>query len=215
MRAAFPRFPALSIFAIRNSLFSFLAGLPIWIAAPGCAGHAVVYSVPLGTKQISTTDPLVVRVTPDECYFWVNEQEELCVAMRSFSGSIFGKRFVKEFLLSLVAKGLPAGGGREYRMDRRTARAIQDAGYGHKRLASLSGIFAVWNYRDGHLRGRFRFTAKEQRYSVLSGWSGNNAILVIGEFTSVKDRVRGERLLSRTEEGAMERETPQGRTATR
>jgi hypothetical protein len=178
------------------------------LTGAGCAGHAVVYSVPLGTKQISTTDPLIVRVTPDECYFWVNDQEELCVAMRSFSGSILGKRFHREFLMSMVAKGLPAGSGREYRMDRRTVRARNDAGYAHTRSASLGGIFTVWDYGRGHLRGRFRFTAKEQSYSVLTGWSGNNTVLCIGEFTAFRKR-----LLARTEEGAMGRATDEAKAA--
>jgi len=185
------------------------------LTAAGCAGHATVHMIPLGTKRIDTTAPLIVSVSPDECYFWVNEQEELCVAMRSHFRSTFGKRFEKEFLLSMIAKGLPAGSGREYRMDRRTARVRRDAGYAHTRAASLSGIFAVWDYRRNQLRGRFRFTAKEQSYSVLKGWSGNDAVLVVGEFLAAEDRVRGERLLSKTVEGAMGRETPQGRAATR
>jgi len=184
------------------------------LTTAGCAGRATVHMIPLGTKRIDTTTPLLVRVSPDECYFWVNEQEELCIAMRSNTRSIFGKRFEKEFLLSLVAKGLPAGDGREYRMDRRTARMRHDAGYGHTRSASLSGIFAVWDCRRNQLRGRFHFTAKEQSYSVFKGWNGNDAVLYVGEFMAIENRVRGERLLSRTEEGAMGRETPQGRAAT-
>ena len=198
-----------SIIDIRQSTIFTLCTILALFSSFGCTGHAEVNIVPLGTKRIDTTAPLIVRVSPDECYFWVNEQDEFCVAMRTFSGSIFGKRFEKEFLLSLVAKGLPAGGGREYRMDRRTARVRHDAGYGHTRSASLSGIFAVWNYRRNQLRGRFRFTAKEQSYSVLSGWSGNNAVLVVGEFMAVADRAAGEKLLARTEDGAMSRTTTQ------
>lgn len=125
--------------------------------------------------------------------------------MRSFSGSIFGKRFEKEFLLSLVAKELPAGGGREYRMDRRTARVRHDAGYTHRRAASVSGILAIWDYGQSQLRGRFRFTAKEQSYSVLKGWNGNNAVLLVGEFVAVCNEAVGKELLKRTEEGSMSR----------
>jgi len=186
------------------AILAFL-GLLLSIIVSGCTGHAKVNMIPLATKRIDTTAPLIVRVSPDQCYYWVNEQDELCVAMRSFSGSIFGKRFEKEFLLSLVAKGLPAGSGREYRMDRRTARVTQDAGYGHTRSASLSGIFAVWDHRRNQLRGRFRFTAKEQGYSVLRGWSGNNAVLVVGEFMAVCNKAVGKELLKRTEEGSMSR----------
>ncbi len=175
------------------------------LASSGCTGHAEVHIVPLGTKRIDTKAPLIVRVSPDECYFWVNDQEELCVAMRSHSRSIFGKRFGKEFLLSLVAKGLPAGGGREYRMDRRTARVRHDAGYTHTRAASLSGILAVWNYRRNQLQGRFRFTTREQSYSVLKGWSGNSTVLLIGEFKAVHHEAAGKKLFARTEEGSMSR----------
>jgi len=157
---------------------------------------------------------LIVRVSPDECYFWVNEQEELCIAIRSNTRSIFGKRFEKEFLLSLVAKGLPAGSGREYRMDRRTARVRHIAGYTHKRTASLSGILAIWNYGQSQLRGRFRFTAKEQSYSVLNGWSGNYAVLVVGEFIGVYNEAAGKELLARTEEGSMSRSSQEPKRAT-
>lgn len=175
------------------------------LTSAGCAGRATVHMIPLGAKRIDTTAPLTVRVSPGECYFWVNEQEELCLAMRSHSRSIFGRRFENEFLMSFVAKGLPAGSGRDYRMDRRTARVTHDAGYGHTRSSSLSGILAVWDYRRNQLRGRFRFTAKQQSYSVLSGWSGNNAVLLVGEFMAVGNEAAGKELLQRTEEGSMSR----------
>jgi len=175
------------------------------ILVSGCTGRAEINFVPLGTKRIDTTTPLIVSVAPDECYFWVNEQEELCMAMRSLSRSIFGKRFEKEFVLSLVARGLPAGGAREYRVDRRTARMTRDAAYVHSRSTSLSGILTVWDYRRNRLRGRFRFTTKEQSYSVLKGWSGNHAVFVVGEFTAVHNQAAGERLLAQTEDGAMVR----------
>ena len=81
----------------------------IALTAAGCAGHADVSMIPLDTKRIDADSPLIIRVTPAECYYWINDQEELCVAMRSSSWSIFGSRFEKAFLLSLVANGVPAG----------------------------------------------------------------------------------------------------------
>lgn len=172
----------------------------------GCAGHAAVHMVPLGAKRIHTTGPLVVRVTPDECYFWVNDREELCVAMRSRSKSILGKRFDKEFLMSLVARGAPAGSGREYRMDRQTARVRHNAGFSHTRSASISGVLAVWDYQRDRLRGRFRFTGNQQSYSVLTDWTGNNPVLFVGEFKAVHHEAAGKELLVRTEEGPMARQ---------
>ncbi len=179
------------------------------LCVAGCAGHADLSMIPLDTKRIDAKAPLVIRVEPDECYFWINDQQELCVAMRSARGSILGKRFQNEFLLSLVVKGVPAGGGREYRMDRLTARAKHHAGFAHTRAASLSGILAVWDYRQNHLRGRFRFTAKQQSYSVLTDWTGNYPLLFVGEFSAVHNEAAGKELLARTEEGSMSRSEPE------
>ncbi len=172
----------------------------------GCSGRAKVAIVPLGMKRIDTTGPVIAEIKPDQCYFWIRADKELCIAMRQFSGSILGKPLEREFLLSFVVDGLPAAQSRDYKMDRKTARVRQRAGYGHARSASTSGILAVWDYDGNHLRGRFRFLARMQTYSVLTGWHGNNTLLFTGEFQAVRDPEAGQAILARTEEGAMSRE---------
>ena len=184
-----------------------MAALGLLLLA-GCAGHASIHLVPLGGSKISTTAPLVQKITPDECYYWVNEKNELCLAMREVDRSIWGKRFEGEFILSLVLEGLPAGAARDYRVSRRTLRARLRAGYRHTRAASLGGIVGVWDYDGGELKGRFRMSAKHQTYSILTGWGGNAAVLFVGEFTAVLDRPAGEKILARTEERGMERPPP-------
>ncbi len=176
------------------------------MAAAGCTGHGLIYSVPLGTKRMSAVGPLLTRQTPQECYYWVNEKDELCITLREFRGSLLGKSFEQETVLSLVVPGVPAGTGRDYRMDRRTARMRLRAGFTHLRAGSQNGILSVWDYGRGVLRGRFRFYVRQQSYSVLTGWSGDASVLVVGEFAGVPDRVRGEKLLARTEEGALNRQ---------
>ena len=180
----------------------------VLLVLTGCGGHATIHQIPMGIRKISTTGALVRKTTPDECYYWVNEAGELCVAMREAKWSPLGKRFRSEFIASLVLEGLPARTARNYRVGRRTFRGRVEAGYKHTRSASLAGIATVWDYGRHRLRGRFRFSAKHQSYSVLTGWGSNKGLLVVGEFTAVPDRRAGERILARTEERGLERGPP-------
>ncbi len=179
------------------------------LSAAGCAGHASIHVVPLGSRNISATKPLVVRIEPDECYYWVNQQQQLCVAMRQAKGSLWGKRFEQEFLVSLVLDGLPAGSTRNYRVGRRTVRSRYNEGFHHTRSASLTGIAAIWDFGKRNLQGRFRLIASRQDYSVLTGWRGKRRVLLVGEFTAVPDTGAGRTILEDTEEGAMSRLPPQ------
>ncbi len=175
------------------------------IALASCSGRASIYVVPLGPTPIRTTGPLVIQVSPDECYYWVNDEQDVCVAMRTGNASPLGKHFKREFLVSLVLDGQPAGPARYYRAGRRTLRAREKVGFGHTRSASLAGMVVIWNYGKGKLAGRFRLTAKQQAYSVLTGWAGDRRVLYIGEFTAVADRQAGRKILARTEEDGMAR----------
>lgn len=177
----------------------------------GCAGQGSVHMIPLGPKAIKMTGPLIVAVAPKEAYYWVNDQQELCVAMRTRTHSLFGKRFEREFVLSLVLEGLPAGSARYYGVGRRGLRAKTRAGFIHTRSASLSGTAVVWDYGRASLHGRFRLTAKQQSYSVLRGWHGDRRVLFVGEFTAVADRGSGERILASSEEDGMARPPPRGK----
>lgn len=169
-----------------------------WLS--GCAGHGSLYLVPLDTKRIGQAGELVARVRADECYFWTDEKQQLCLAMRAFEGSILGGRFEKELLASMVLEGLPAGSTRDYRMDQRTFRSKSRAGCVHLRSASLAGVIRVWDYGKERIRGRFRVVTKQQSWSVLTGWTGDARVMVVGEFSAVGDRHAGERIAEQAEE---------------
>ena len=171
----------------------------------GCAGHGSVHMVPVGGKRLNTTSPLIVKASPDECYYWVNDKQELCVAMREAGGSLLGGRFEHEFTLSLVLAGPPAGPARHYRLSRYSLRAQNREGFVYTRSASLTGEAVVWDYDMSRLHGRFRLIAKHQSYSVLRGWHGHARVLLVGEFTAVPDRQAGERILALTEKDGMAR----------
>jgi len=90
-------------------------------------------------------------------------------------------------------------------MNRSTARLFSRFGIYPQRGGSQSGILTVWNFGCGRLQGRFRFNAKQETYSVLTGWSGAGTVLYVGEFTAVENRTRGEGLLKQTEEAGLTR----------
>ena len=178
------------------------------IAASGCRGGGIIHSIPLGTKRISTDSPLIETRRPGECYYWLDEQGRLCVALRYAQPSIFGKILSENRSTSLVFESVPADRARSYPVDRRTLRTRTDQGFTHLRGASLSGIAAVWDYRPGKpLRGRFRITATQQSFSILTGWSGDARVLWAGDFTAVPNETAGKRILAETEEGALRRDS--------
>jgi len=67
-------------FFIRYSLFA-IRYLVFIIPLAGCAPAATVHIVPLNVKKINVNRPLLVTFSPNECYYWVNDRHELCVAM--------------------------------------------------------------------------------------------------------------------------------------
>lgn len=174
------------------------------LVACGCRGSGTINIVPAATGKISTTAPLIEEFRPTECYYWVTPDNELRISMRQVRRSI-SKLKREEFILSLVLRGLPAGAGRDYRASRQTMRAQRWKGFGHARLASFGGIVAVWDYGKRALRGRFRLPAKRQAYSFLTGWGGDQPLLMVGDFTAIPNQAKGEAILARTEKRGMER----------
>jgi hypothetical protein len=177
----------------------------------GCAGHGLIHMVPVAGKQLTTTSTLIVKVSPDECYYWVNDKQELCIAMRETGGSLLGGRFEHDFTLSLVLAGPPAGPARHYRLNRYSLRAQNREGLAYTRSASLTGEAVVWDYDTSRLHGRFRLIAKHQSYSVLTGWRGDARVSLVGELTAVPDRQAGERILALTEKDGMARKPSHAR----
>lgn len=182
----------------------------LWLGGllAGCSGHAFVSLIPTGPKPIRPTAPLIVEVFPNECYFWVNDQQKLTIAMRAHTGSLWGKRFEREFVLSILLDKPPDGPSRYYHVGRHTLRARNRAGYAHWRVASLGGAVVVWDYGKRNLRGRFRIQAKQQSYLVLTGWDNNQHVLLLGEFTAIPGPQAGQRILAQTEGEGMTRSPP-------
>lgn len=189
-----------------KSAIGFLCVTLVVIA--GCSGRALVHTVPLGTAKINTQGPLLLHESLEECYFWLNERDELCIAMRKFKHSLFGKLAERELVMSFVLPGAPAAESRDYKMDRSTARVFSRFGIYPQRGGSQNGILTVWDFGEGKLKSRFRFNARQQTYNVLTGWSPAASTMYVGEFTAVQNRRRGDAILKQTEEAGLGREAP-------
>ncbi len=207
-----------SPFAIRHSAFFF--GCLMLVC--GCAGSGRISVVPANLQKISTTEPLVREWRVGRCYYWSeapgeadagdNDQrprsrktDRLCIAMEFESISLLGDYAKQQMWASFVLGGTPANVPRNYRVNSRSLRMIGRRGYGHTRWASLGGIVTVRREPNGDIRGRFRIGAKQQTFFIATGWSGNEKVLLLGEFRAVENPDAGRRILERTERDGMDR----------
>jgi hypothetical protein len=173
----------------------------------GCRGHASVYLVPLTSKKISPSAPVLLEITADECYYWVGEDGRRRVAIKDVSGRWGGRYIERNIHLSLLLEAPLAGAERMYQGRKNTARLRARLGPAvHIRSASLRGIVAV-SRKGEHapIEGRFRLFTRQQSYHVLMGWSGDQNVLVTGSFHAVENRAKGEAILQYTEEGTLAR----------
>lgn len=182
-----------------------IAGLFLLFAI-GCATGNTLHIIPLNYNDIDTTNPMLMKINPDECYFWINDDDEICITLKQKNFSLLGEAFERELHLSLVLSGQPAGSARLYRATRKTMRNRYRAGYGSSRSTSLAGIVAIWDYKKDSLHGRFRIVARQQLYSILSGWGNHRNVLFVGEFTARKNKNKGWPILTYTEEDELSRE---------
>jgi len=160
--------------------------------------------VPLGISRLEPADVLSESATLALCYYWIDDDGRLCLAMRGWG--LGGSRFGRSSKEASLVLGPPAAGvGRNYRVDRETFRMIEHDPPKHERWASLSGIVALWRIDDTHVAGRFRIYAKYQRFHIAMGWYGNHRSVIVGEFQAVLDAARGGEILRDTEADGMER----------
>lgn len=192
--------------ARRHLRWAILAVPPVCAATgAGCSGSAWLSVVPLSLKTVGDNHPLEIRYTPDRCYYWIDQDDRLCIAMAFDNITLFGVRGRQSVAVSMVLDEMPAGPGRSYRATRYTLRMIAHVVPNHWRWASLAGTVSVWRQGANGFRGRFRVFAKQQNFHVALGWYGNQRAVMIGEFEAVHNPEAGRRILESTEADGMER----------
>lgn len=182
-----------------------IAAGSLLVALLGCTPAGRVNIGSLNLTRIRSSEKLIETIVPEDCYFWIGDQGECCIAMTMKHDSWRGEMYRHEFELSLVLEGTPAGSTRMYPMSRRSIRGTHRKGAMLLRFASTGGVAAVWNFKERTLSGRFRCIGLQQSFFVLTGWSTSRPIFCEGEFTAVYDREKGEAIRDRTEEGSMKR----------
>ena len=192
----------------RNVQLAALLGLLIVCAeTAGCAGSAHIGVVPLNLKKLRDRDPLIRHLDARRCYYWHDEKGRLCIALEFENLSLIGDYGRRSLAMSLVLNEMPVGNARNYRANLRTLRMIARAGAQHVRWASLSGIVAIRRTPAGHIRGRFRIAAKQQKFHIALGWSSDSRVLLFGEFDAIPGEPEGRKILTRTEADGMDRTT--------
>jgi len=188
----------------RFTAMLFLALLPFTVMA-GCASSASLRFSDLNFKRLDPTDPLVVDVAANSCWWWI-DGKKVCVAFNIGGTNQNGLGRHERLVFSLVLNGIPAGTEREYRFTRQALRCYRHLGSDHSRYASVKGVATVRLSAGDILSGRFRALAKKQVFHVLTNWTTVGQAFVTGEFTAQRSRERGSSILVQTEEQGMKRE---------
>ncbi|MBI1824982.1 MAG: hypothetical protein HY287_17365 [Planctomycetes bacterium] len=181
-------------------IVSWLAVCVIAAANASCANRGSISAVALNTRQLPATGPLITTLHPREGWYFVNEKNELCIAIHGRHVSILGKLFESDFVVTMALSGVPADTSRDYQLGRGGVRMKFDQGLNHTRAASQNGIVTVTDYGKRDLRIRFRVVATLQSFNILTGWGGNTTVLYVGEIRASKNHEKCERLFARTED---------------
>ncbi len=103
---------------------AWLGCLLVTIAASGCTGNARLTLIPLNSSALTPRTQLEYTVSPQECYWWVDEQDRLCLAMGYHNFSILGDLTRDSFELSFVFRDPPPEEEEVYVARRDVARAV-------------------------------------------------------------------------------------------
>lgn len=167
--------------------------------AAGCTGHARITLIPLSSSAIEPDGPLEIRLNPQECYWWVDDDGKLNLAMAYHNLSLLGNYTRDALELSLILGEPASRPERRYSVDRKTARGVWHRGAFHLRLRSRRGAVALRLRDDNILVGRFRLFCMSQSFGVLTGWNSRAQVLVQGQFTAFHDEHHGKPIFERIE----------------
>ncbi len=170
------------------------------VAASGCTGNARLTLIPLNSSGLTPRSQLEYTVSPQECYWWVDEEDRLCLAMCYHNFSILGDLTRDAFELSFVFKDPPPEEEEVYVARRNVARAVWHRSAWHLRLLAQMGNVAIERRSDEILAGRLRLRCSSEEFWILTGWQRKSPVLIQGQFTAVRNAEQGRALLQRIEE---------------
>jgi len=172
---------------------------PLVLALAGCGGRATVQIVSLQTKDIDERRPLIWRCETDRCYWWLEPDGTVNVAIQYENVSLVGELGKVRLALSLSLEALPAGEVRTYPVRGRALRAGAQFGPDHRRFRSYQGVVLVRRVGPSRIRGRFRIFALQQQFSVVTGWRFAGMLLFLGRFEAVADERKARPIVQASE----------------
>ncbi len=179
-----------------------LAGI---VSAAGCSGHAQIALIPLSTATLAPKTQLEYRFSPQQCYWWADDDGNLNLAMSYQNFSIAGDYTRHALELSFVLDAPPPAPQHDYKARRDTARGIWHRGGWHLRMRPRRGVISVSRGGDDLLRGQFRLICSTEKFWVLTGWQRQSSVVLQGNFTAVLNEQKGLAILQCTE-----RDDPRG-----
>lgn len=175
-----------------------LAGV---VSAAGCSGHAQVALIPLSTAALAPNSQLEYRFSPQQCYWWADDDGNLNLAMSYQNFSIAGDYTRDALELSFVLDAPPPDLQHDYKARRDTARGIWHRGGWHLRMRPRRGVISVTQHADESLRGQFRLICSTEKFWILTGWQRQSSVVLQGDFTAVLNEEKGLVILERSESG--------------
>lgn len=205
-----------------HSECAWVLAIALLLAAAGCDGRARVDYTSLDFANIDPPGTRVTRHEMPHCYWWMDDRNQLWIAMERHAPSILGLVWSSEARIVFVLERPPAGRGRNYVVGKREMRGAATFGLVDVRYVAQQGLIGV--NRDSadsnELRGSFRIQAGFSVSQMLGGWGRPTAVLMFGDFVAVQDEQRGRRVveaagLNRWEEESRPTVTqPSGETGT-
>ena len=173
------------------------------VLCTGCTGSARVSLISLNNQAIDPPQVEPYELEAAECYWWVDDAGDLCIATRAEQNNLFLGQFgTIELDFSLALDKPPAGIGRDYPIRQREARLLIRSALQNHRFLPIAGIVSVLTKPGSAMHGSFRIWMNPiQEVGVLSFLPPKTGpILCYGTFRAVRNPKRGESILKRSEE---------------
>ena len=185
-----------------------LAAVVIAIVGAVCCGgcqtaRTGVEVIDLDYRRINDDEKMIRHVDVGKGYWWT-EGDRLIVALTTDTKGLTPLDH-KRFDLTLALDGMPAEKSRTYELGREAVRGYLRYGLSHERFRSMLGIANVQFGSGNRLRGKFRLSAAKEFFHVLTDWAPAGPVVLVGEFSAVKNQRAGGEVLARSDEDGMGR----------
>src|SRR5262245_1696626 len=180
-----------------------------FVALSGCAGSAELQFVSTNLTSINPPPPIVYRFDPQRCYWWLEDDGSMNIAMQFDNVSVLSEIGKLRLQVSLSLDAPPAGSGKDYPIGPQNLRGRFDTPLAQARLISTSGVVAISKAGNERYRGSFRMLL--QQFPGISLFTlapqRPGSYLMFGKFEAVHDAERGRAIRDATEADGWTRAT--------